>query len=91
MTLVAGHEVISSGRISAFDEDVVGGIGRNLRQVRWNHNPTMTTKQLKELLPEAPPNPEFGPAKNHAVFRHNLVGNVPPGGLSKRKQQHSPL
>jgi len=60
MTFVAGHKIIRSGRIGAFDKDVVGGIGCNLRQVRRKDNPAMILDQLKELLPEAPPNLGFG-------------------------------
>ena len=91
MAFVPGHKVIRSGRIRACDKDVVGGIGCNLKQVRCNRNPTMVSNQPKELLPEPPPNLESRPRKNHAVFRQNLVGNVPPGGLSNREQEHGPL
>jgi hypothetical protein len=91
MTFVAGHKVIRSGRISAFDKDVVGGIGCHLRQVRRNNKPAMISNQLKELLPEAPPNLEFAPRQNRAVFGHNLVRNVPPGRLGNRQQEHCPL
>ena len=61
MTFVAGDKVVRSGRIGAFDKDVVGGIGCNLRQLRRNDNPAVLSNQLKELLPETPPNLEFGP------------------------------
>lgn len=86
MTFVAGHKVIRSGRISAFDKDVVGGVGCNLRQVRCNDNPTMIPNQLQKLLPKTLPNLELGARKNRPIFRHNLVRNVPPRGLSNRKQ-----
>jgi hypothetical protein len=61
MTFVAGHKVIRSGRISAFDKDVVCRVGCNLRQVRRNDNPTMILNQLQKLLPKALPNLELGP------------------------------
>jgi hypothetical protein len=54
MAFIARHQVVGARRISAFNKDVVRGIGCYLRQVGRNDNARMVLDQLKQLLPEAP-------------------------------------
>ena len=73
MTLIARHQVVGARRISAFNKDVVRGIGCYLRQVGGNDNARMVLDQLKQLLPEAPANLELRACQDRSVFLQNGI------------------
>jgi hypothetical protein len=82
MAFIAGNQVIGSGRVSTFHEDVVGGIAGDLGQARWHNRVRLILDDLDQLLTEGPPNPEFGPCQDYRVFGQNSIRDVPPGWLS---------
>ena len=59
MTLVAGYEIVRAGGIGAFEEDVVGGVGGDLKRLRGRDEVGAVLKELKELKPESSTYAEF--------------------------------
>ncbi len=69
MALVAGDEVVGTGGIGTFEEDIVGGIGSDLKGLRGRDEVGAVSDELKELNAEAFANEEFRARQDCAVFR----------------------
>ncbi len=51
MTLVAGDEIVGAGGVGAFEEDVVGGVGTDLKRLGGRDGVGAVLDELQELLP----------------------------------------
>lgn len=61
MPRIAGDQVVCTGGIGAFDENVIGGIGRDLKRGGWRNGMGSVFEELKKLLPEPFANLKFRP------------------------------
>ena len=59
MPLIAGDQVVCSGRVCAFEENVIGGVGRDLKRAGGPDEIRTVFEELKKLLPESFANAEF--------------------------------
>ena len=69
MALVAGDEIVGAGSIGAFEEDIVAGIGSDLKGLRGRDEVGAVSDELKELNAEAFANEEFRARQDCPVFR----------------------
>ena len=51
MLLISGNQVVSTGSICAFDEDVVVRVASDSKLSRWRDGMAMILDELNELLP----------------------------------------
>jgi hypothetical protein len=61
MALIAGHEVVGTGGINAFDENVVIGVACDLKPARGTNEVRAFLDEVEELLSEAFADVEFRP------------------------------
>ena len=59
MALIAGDQVVRAGGVGTFEEDIIGGIGRDLRQAGGRDEMGPIFEELKKLLPEPFANMKF--------------------------------
>ena len=59
MALIAGDQVVRAGGVGAFDENVIGGVGRDLKRAGGHDEMGPLFEELKKLLPESFANLEF--------------------------------
>ena len=59
MALIAGDQVVRAGGIGAFEENVIGGVGRDLKQAGGRDEMGLVFEELKKLLPEPFANKKF--------------------------------
>ena len=59
MLLISGNQVVSTGSICAFDEDVVVRVASDGKLSRWRDGMAMILDELNELLPRPFANPEL--------------------------------
>ena len=59
MALVAGDQVVRAGGIGAFEENVIGGVGRELKRAGGHDEMGPVFQELKKLAPEPFANMEF--------------------------------
>ena len=53
MALIASDQVVRAGGIGAFEENVIGGVGRDLQGPRGRDEMSPVFEELKKLLPES--------------------------------------
>ena len=61
MALIAGDQVVRAGGIGAFEENVIGGVGRDLKRAGRRDEMSPVVEELKKLMPEPFANMEFRP------------------------------
>src|SRR5258707_8484384 len=59
MPLIAGDQVVRAGGVCAFEENVIGGVGRDLKRAGGRDEIRSVFEELKKLLPESFANMEF--------------------------------
>ncbi len=59
MALIAGDQVVRAGGICAFEENVIGGVGRDLKRTGRRDEMSPVFEELKKLMPEPFANMEF--------------------------------
>jgi len=59
MALIAGDQVVGAGGIGAFEENVIGGVGGDLKRSRGRDEMGPVFEDLKKLVPEPFANMEF--------------------------------
>jgi hypothetical protein len=59
MALIAGDQVVRAGGIGAFEENVIGGVGGNLKRAGRRNEMSPVFEELKKLMPEPFANMEF--------------------------------
>ena len=59
MPLIAGDQVVRAGGVCAFEENVIGGVGRDLKRAGGRDEMAPVFEELKKLLPESFANMEF--------------------------------
>ena len=59
MALIAGDQVVRAGGVCAFEENVIVGVGRDLKRAGGHDEIRSVFEELKKLLPESFPNAEF--------------------------------
>ena len=59
MALIAGDQVVRAGGIGAFEEYVIGGVGRDLKLAGGHDEMGSVFEELKKLPPEPFANMEF--------------------------------
>ena len=59
MPLIAGDQVVRAGGVCGFEENVIVGVGRDLKRAGGRDEIRSVFKELKKLLPESFPNAEF--------------------------------
>lgn len=61
MPRIASNQVVCTGRIGAFDKNVIGRVGRHLKQAGWRNAMGSVLEELKKLVPEPFANLKFCP------------------------------
>ncbi len=59
VALIAGDQVVRAGGIGAFEENVVGGVGRDLKRAGGRHKMGAIFEELEKLLAEPFANMKF--------------------------------
>ncbi len=59
MALITGDQVVRPGGVSAFEENVIGGVGRDLKRAGGRDEMSPVFEELKKLVPEPFANMEF--------------------------------
>lgn len=59
MALIAGDQIVRAGGVGAFEENVIGGVGRDLKRAGGHDEMGPLFEELKKLLPESFANLEF--------------------------------
>ncbi len=59
MALIAGDQVVRAGGVGAFEENVIGGVGRDLNRAGGRHEMGPIFEELEKLLPEPFANMKF--------------------------------
>ena len=59
MALIAGDQVVRAGGIGAFEENVIGGVGGDLKRAGRLDEMSLVFEELKKLMPEPFANMEF--------------------------------
>jgi len=88
VALVAGYEIVRAGGIGAFEEDVVGGVGGDLKRLRGRDEVGAFLKELKELKRESSTYAEFRARQDGPVFRKDRGRHVETSRLGDGEQQH---
>jgi hypothetical protein len=91
MALIAGDQVVRAGRICAFEENVIGGVGRDLKGTRGRDEMSPVFEELKKLLPESFANMEFRARQHGTVLREDRRRQVQPGRLSDGQKKNGAL
>ena len=60
MALIAGDQVIRAGSVGAFEENIIGGIGSDLKRARGRDEMGAISQKLKKLLPQPFANMKLG-------------------------------
>ena len=71
--LIAGNQVIGTGSVGTFHENVIGWIRGDQGQTRRRNDVGVILNQLDQLLTEAPADLQLGPSQNGRIFRQNAV------------------
>jgi hypothetical protein len=53
MLLIAGHQIVCSGKVGTFQEHIIVRIGCDLKMLCRSHGITMVLDELEELLAKA--------------------------------------
>ncbi len=53
MALIAGDQVVRAGGIGTLEENVIGGVGRDLKRPGGRHEMGPIFEELEKLLPES--------------------------------------
>ena len=61
MALIAGDQIVRASGIGAFEENVIGEVGRNLKRAGGHDEMGPVFEELKKLAPESFANMEFRP------------------------------
>src|SRR5258708_18390222 len=69
MALVAGYEVVGTGGIGTFEEDIVAGVGGDLKGWRGRDEVGAVSDELKEVKAEPFANAEVRARHDRAVLR----------------------
>jgi len=91
MALSAGDQVVRAGGVGAFQENVIGGVGRDLKRADGRDEMGPVFKQLKKLPPESFANMKFRARQHGTVFRKDRRREVQPGRLRERQQEYRAL
>ena len=59
MALIAGDQVVRAGGIGALEENVIGGVGRDLKRGGRRDETSPVFEELEKLMPEPFANMEF--------------------------------
>jgi len=76
MFLIAGHQIIRSGSIGAFQEYVVSGIRCHVESPSRRHRMAVILDELKQLQPEPLSDPELGTGEHFVVFLKDGLRNI---------------
>jgi hypothetical protein len=59
VALIAGDQVIRASGVGAFKENIIGGVGRDLKRAEGRDEMSSVFEELKKLVPEPFANMEF--------------------------------
>ena len=61
MPRITGDQVVCTGGVGAFNKNVIGRVGRDLKQAGWRNGMGSVLEELKKLVPEPLANLKFCP------------------------------
>ena len=91
MALIAGDQVVRACSVGAFEEDVIGGVGRDLEGAGGCHEMGPVFEELKKLVPEPFAHMEFRSREDGAVLREDRCRQVEAGRLREGQEEHGAL
>jgi hypothetical protein len=91
MALIAGDQVVRAGGIGAFEENIIGGVGGNLKRAGRRDEMSPVFEELKKLMPEPFANMEFSTRQNGTIFREDRRRQVEAGRLGKGQEEYRAL
>jgi len=91
MALIAGDQVVRAGGVGAFEENVIGGVGRDLKRPGGRNEMGPVFEELKKLLPESFANMEFRARQNGTIFREDRRRQVEAGRLREGQEEYGAL
>jgi hypothetical protein len=91
MFLITGDQIICPRGVSAFQKNVVIGIGRDFEVPARGHEAASVPDELQQLPPKALPNMQFRSGEHLTVLFQYGPGDIPSRRLRHGKQQHGAL
>src|SRR6266436_6344479 len=91
MFLIAGHQIIRTRSVSAFQEYIVLGIRCCFKPPGRDHGMTVVLDELQQLQPKTLSDPELGTGKHLAVFLKDGMRDIEAGRLRNSNQENSTL
>src|SRR5437879_13814185 len=85
---IAGDEIVGAGGVSAFEKDVVGGIGRDLERMERNDEARAAGDELKKARAQALADRKFRACKHGAIFGKNWRRDKETGGLGESEKEN---
>src|SRR4029077_3121882 len=89
MFLVAGHQIVRTRSVRAFQEYIVRRIGCCFKLSGRNHGMTVVFDELQQLQPKSLSNPELRTGKHLAVFLKDGMRDIQAGRLRNGNQENS--
>jgi hypothetical protein len=91
MFLIAGHQIVRTRAVRAFQEYVVRRISCCFKPPGGDHGMTEVLDELQQLQPKTLSDPELGTGKHLAVFLKNGMRDIQAGWLRNGNQEDSTL
>jgi len=91
MALIAGNQVVRAGGVGAFQENVIGGVGRDLKRAGGRHEMSPVFEEPKKLLPESFANMKFRAREHGTVLREDRRRQVEAGRPGNGQKKNGAL
>src|SRR5712691_11646204 len=91
MTLVTGYEIVRAGGIGALEEDIVAGVGRDLKRAGGKDEIGPVFNELKKLTTKSSADVQFRARQDGPILRNAWRRYVQAGRLRDGKQQNGAL
>ena len=91
MALIAGNRVVCAGGVGAFQENVIGGVGRDLKRAGGRHEMSPVFEEPKKLLPESFANMKFRAREHGTVLREDRRRQVEAGRPGNGQKKNGAL
>ena len=91
MFLIAGHQIVRTGSVRAFQEHIVRRISGWFKVARRDHGMTVVLDELQQLQPKTLSDPELGTGKHLAIFLKDGIRKIQASWPRNGDQQNGTL
>ena len=91
MALIASNQVIDAGGVGAFEENIIGGIGSDLKRGKGRDEMGAVFKESKKLLPEPFANMKLRARYNGTILLEDGCRQIEAGWLRESEEEYCAL